>query len=103
MPRKKKPTNKIDESQHVLEARVAALEGFIAGAPARRKAFRIENENTLPAPDGLRNRAQRRITLGAQALERRARERRHFFQFMMLLGIWVSVVVWLWFFWLQPK
>ncbi|MEM7014717.1 MAG: hypothetical protein AAF585_24930 [Verrucomicrobiota bacterium] len=104
MPRnKKKQASEIQEKQHTLQARVDALEDFIAGAPARQKAFRMENRNTLPAPEGMRRRVQKKVTLGAQALERRARERRHFFQFMMLLAVWVSVAVWLWFAWLAPR
>ena len=101
-PKKGQAAQQMREQAHVLQARVDALESFIAGAPARREAYGLRNRDTLPAPDNLRRRAGRQVALGAQVLERRARERWHFFQFMMLLAVWVSVVIWLWSVWMQP-
>lgn len=98
----RKRKQKSPDREHVLSAKIEALEGFLAAAPAKREAVRVRSADTLAPPDGLRRRVMRRATLGAQALERKARERRHFFQFMGLLTIWLCAVIWLWFSWIQP-
>lgn len=92
---------RIEQEQHVLKAQIGVLESFLAGAPARSRAHRIANRDTLPAPEVLRRKVQQKTMLGVQALVKRANSRRHFFQFLMLLSIWASVASWLWFFWIK--
>ncbi|MFT5467679.1 MAG: hypothetical protein ACI8UO_002786 [Verrucomicrobiales bacterium] len=102
-PKRKRPAKKKENREHVLHARIEALEGFLAGAPAQREAVRARNVDTIAPPESLRRRAMRKVTIGAQALEQKARERRHFFEFMALLSVWLGVVIWLWFSWINPS
>jgi hypothetical protein len=94
--RKADPLTEIRRREQVLHAHIGALEGFIVGAPKRKREHQIKNRNTIAPADELRRRKPvRQGVLGIEALRKREERRKHMIQFLVLAGVFVSFVLWL--------
>ncbi|MEM1442827.1 MAG: hypothetical protein AAGF67_10825, partial [Verrucomicrobiota bacterium] len=98
---KPKHRSEIDEEEKMLHAQIGALEGFIAGSPARDQRNKIKDPSVVPPPERVRGRGDHNLRMTPVARrpcyakqERQSRQRDQHVMVFFLLFVGACWLAW---------